>query len=61
MDPSLIRTQRMVCDVADKQGPDRGMMTAEPVDDTPDAPAVQVAMEVAVERFLELFLEVVCG
>ena len=60
MDPSLIRTQRMVCDVVDKQGPDRGMMTAEPADGTSDAPAVQVAMEVAVERFLELFLEVVC-
>lgn len=60
MDPSLIRTQRMVCDVVDKQGPDRGMMTAEPANDITDAPTVQVAMEVSSERFLELFLEAVC-
>ncbi len=61
MDSNLIRTQRMVCDVVDKQGPDRGMMTAEPVDDASDAPTAQVAMEVAAERFLDLFLEAVCG
>ena len=61
MDPGLIRTQRMVCDVVDKRGADRGMMTAEPANDTSDAPTVQVAMEVTVERFLELFLEGVCG
>ena len=61
MDPSLIRTQRMVCEVVDEQGSTRGMMTAEPADSTSDAPTVQVAMEVAAERFLELFLEVVYG
>lgn len=63
--PYLVRTQPMLCDVADEPGATRGVMTAQPAGDTldrkPNAPVAQVAMEVAAERFLELFLEGVCG
>ncbi len=63
--PDLVQTRPMVCDVADEAGAARGMMTAEAAEGArgrePGASIAQVAMGVAVEPFLDLFLNTVCG
>ncbi len=75
--PDLIRTHPMLCDVADEPDALRGMMTAQPAESAESGAAdgtsggtldgklngsvAQVAMEVAVEPFLDLFLNTVCG
>ncbi len=63
--PDLVRTQPMLCDVADEPGATRGMMTAQAADgvleQVSNASVAQVAMEISVEPFLDLFLNTVCG
>lgn len=56
IDPSLISTEKVGCDVVTSQGPTRGMVLTDPA-----APEVSGATDVDAPRFLDLFLQTACG
>lgn len=61
IDPDLIRTESMQCDVVDSQGLTRGMMLVEQESEDPDILPVRVAIDVDADKFIEMFLEIACG
>lgn len=61
IDPGLVRTERLPCDVVAESGLTRGALILNRSERAGDAPSVEVAMAVNADGFLELFLKAVCG
>ncbi len=61
IDPALIRTDLMQCDIVVSQGLTRGMMLADRESTDAEASPVRVATEVNSDKFIELFLGTACG
>lgn len=61
VDPEVVRTQKIRCDVVASQGITRGQLVAERDGGRSDVTPVRVATEVDGERFHDLFLDTVCG
>ena len=60
IDPTLVKAERMSCDVIDTPGLTRGMMLVDRDVAVADAIPVMVATKVDADRFIDLFLDVVC-
>ena len=61
VDPGVVRTQRIRCDVVASQGITRGQLVAERDGGRSGAAPARVATEVDGDRFHNLFLDTVCG
>ena len=61
IDPTLVESERMLCDVIETPGLTRGMMLVDRDVAAADAPSVTVTTAVDADRFINLFLDVVCG
>ena len=61
VDPGVVRTERILCDVVASQGLTRGRLVAEGEGVCSSASPVWAATEVDSERFHDLFLDTVCG
>ena len=61
VDPGVVRTKRIPCDVVVSQGITRGRLVAEREGGCSSAVPVRAATEVDGERFHDLFLDTVCG
>ena len=61
VDPEVVRTQRIRCDVVASQGITRGQLVAERDSGRSGALPARVATEVDGERFHDLFLDILCG
>ena len=61
IDPELLRTELLKCDVVASQGLTRGMMLAHALEPDDAWAPINVANSVNTKRFVTLFLETVCG
>ena len=61
IEPGLVSTDLLRCDVVTAQGLTRGRMVVEEGGRDRDGPRIQVATAVDTPRFIDLFLETVCG
>ena len=61
IDPTLVKAERIPCDVIDTPGLTRGMMLVDRDVAVADTVPVMVASEVDADRFIDLFLDVVCA
>ena len=61
IDPTLVRTERLACDVVDSPGLTRGMMSVNTDASAAATVPAAVATEVDADRFIDLFLDVVCS
>ena len=59
IDPGLIETEPMACDVVDSQGLTRGMLEAWPAGGDTGIPPIRVATSVDAAAFADLFLETI--
>ncbi len=61
IDPGLVRTECLPCDVVADPGLTRGSLILNRSERAGGASSVEVAMAVDADRFLDLFLKTVCG
>ena len=61
IDPTLVSTERLACDVIDSPGLTRGMMSVNRNASSATTVPAAVATEVDADRFIDLFLDVVCS
>ena len=59
--PELVDTERIACDVVDRPGLTRGLMTVDRGGVAPNMCPVRVATAVQEDRFLDFFLDTLCG
>ncbi len=61
IDPTLVSTERLQCDVVDTPGLTRGMMLVDRDGTSAETVPAEVARAVNADQFIELFLGVVCA
>ena len=61
IDPGLVATEVLECDVIDRPGLTRGMMLVDRGEPGSETPTARVATDVNSPKFLDLFLETVCA
>lgn len=61
IDPTLVSTERLPCDVIDTPGLTRGMMLVGRDASSAEVASAMVATKVDADRFVDLFLDVACG